>query len=77
MFPGQKGDERGRVEVAYTERKQEIVLEMTRPSTNPILSRSLVDYPRGKLVGGARWEIRFRGNDYTPALAVVTAELSR
>ena len=38
-----------------TERKQEIVLEMTCPPTNPILSRSLVNYPRGnssgKLVG--------------------------
>ena len=30
-----------------TERKQEIVLEMTCPPTNPIWSRSLVNYPRG------------------------------
>lgn len=34
-----------------TERKQEIVLEMTCPPTNPILSQSLVNYPRGNSSG--------------------------
>lgn len=33
------------------ERKREIVLEMTWPPTNPILSRPLVNYPRGNSSG--------------------------